>query len=99
MRTFASQSPQQLQQRGDVWVLCYDIKTQKRDGVTEYSYLEKIFEEKPTQKQIIDVLMSAKYDHNDEFAIINDKDEKPDEYAAYQAYRKDCKQLGKSLTQ
>lgn len=42
-------------------------------------------------KQRIVEKMRRKYDVNDEIALTNDKDSKPQEYAEYQAYRAICK--------
>ena len=42
-------------------------------------------------KQRIVEKIRRKYDVNDEIALTNDKDSKPQEYAEYQAYRAICK--------
>lgn len=42
-------------------------------------------------KQRIVEKIRLKYDVNDEIALTNDKDSKPQEYAEYQAYRAICK--------
>lgn len=42
-------------------------------------------------KERIVAKIRRKYDINDEIALTNDKDTKPQEYAEYQAYRQMCK--------
>lgn len=41
-------------------------------------------------------LIRQKYDASDEFAILRQKDEKPDEYAEYNAYCEQCKKTAKA---
>lgn len=47
-------------------------------------------------KQRIIEKIRRKYDINDEIALTNDKDSKPQEYAEYQAYREECKAEAKT---
>ena len=47
-------------------------------------------------KQRIVEKIRLKYDVNDEIALTNDKDSKPQEYAEYQAYRASCKAEAKA---
>lgn len=47
-------------------------------------------------KQRIVEKIRRKYDVNDEIALTNDKDSKPQEYAEYQAYRASCKAEAKA---
>lgn len=47
-------------------------------------------------KQRIVEKIRLKYDVNDEIALTNDKDSKPQEYAEYQAYRALCKAEAKA---
>lgn len=46
-------------------------------------------------KQRVIAYIRKKYDIDDEIALTNDKDSKPQEYAEYQTYRKACKSLAK----
>ena len=39
----------------------------------------------------VDAEIRKKYSQSDEFAILRQKDEKPEEYAAYYAYCEECK--------
>jgi len=95
-RTFSDLQPQQITQRPDgSYLLCYDIKQVQANPPMQaggYKYYEHVFEEKPTKKMLIDVMIKAKYDHDDEIAVINNKDEKPEEYAVYKQYRQTIKQ-------
>ena len=51
----------------------------------------------PTKAEIIEAVMGSKYSIGAEFACINNKIEKPEEYAAYQAFRVFAKGLANSL--
>ena len=46
-----------------------------------------------TRSQIIETIIKAMYSTGAEIATINNKDTKPDEYANYQAFRAQAKQL------
>jgi cupin superfamily acireductone dioxygenase involved in methionine salvage len=59
----------------------YQIAFANKAGKTEEAYKALIVEK-----------MRRRYDINDEIAINNDRDEKPEEYAKYLAYRKQCKE-------
>ena len=41
--------------------------------------------------KLVSELIRRKYDTEDELAILRQKDEKPDEFAAYYAYAEECK--------
>ena len=66
----------------------------------EAAYAEekkKYFSEK-TYKQLVSEYIREKYSVDDEFAILRQKDEKPEEYAAYYAYAEECKAKARELT-
>lgn len=46
-------------------------------------------------KQRVIAYIRKKYDMDDEIALTNDKDSKPQEYAEYQTYREACKSLAR----
>lgn len=46
-----------------------------------------------TRSQIIEAIINSMYSIGAEIATINNKDTKPDEYASYQAFRAQAKQL------
>lgn len=60
--------------------------------ITENAYLKNI-----TYEQYIVYLIRKRYTQNDEFAILRQKDTKPDEYAEYDSYCEQCKAQAKTL--
>ena len=66
----------------------------------ESAYAEekkKYFPEK-TYEQLVSEYIRRKYSIDDEFAILRQKEEKPEEYAAYYAYAEECKARARELT-
>lgn len=66
----------------------------------ESAYAEekkKYFPEK-TYEQLVSEYIRRKYSIDDEFAILRQKEEKPEEYAAYYAYAEECKTRARELT-
>lgn len=61
-------------------------KYEKRKGINKQTlYKEKIIE-----------LIRLKYDADDELALLHQKEENADEYAAYLVYRQECKDKAKA---
>ena len=60
--------------------------------ITETAYLKNM-----TYKKYIEYLIRKRYTQNDEFAILRQKDRKPDEYAEYDAYCEQCKAQAKAI--
>lgn len=58
---------------------------------------KKYFPEK-TYAQLVSEYIREKYSVDDELAILRQKDEKPEEYAAYYAYAEECKARARELT-
>ena len=76
------------------------MKAVTRDATPEEesAYAEekkKYFPEK-TYEQLVSEYIRRKYSIDDELAILRQKDEKPEEYAAYYAYAEECKEKAKS---
>ena len=66
----------------------------------ESAYAEekkKYFPEK-SYEQLVSEYIREKYSIDDEFAILRQKDEKPEEYAVYYAYAEECKARARELT-
>ena len=57
----------------------------------EYEYWQNI-----PYDEAVDAEIRKRYSVSQEFAILRQKDEKPDEYATYYAYCEQCKELVKS---
>ena len=62
-----------------------EIKLAKLNGTTEKVYRKEV-----------NRLIRAKYSISDELAILRQRDEKPEEYAAYCAYAEECKKAAKA---
>ena len=66
----------------------------------ESAYAEekkKYFPEK-SYEQLVSEYIREKYSIDDELAILRQKEEKPEEYAAYYAYAEECKARARELT-
>lgn len=48
-------------------------------------------------EELVRLLMSEKYTIEDEIGIINDKEDKPEEYSIYMQYRKECKAKARNI--
>lgn len=51
----------------------------------------------PNKDDLIKVLIHSKYSLDDEIALINNKEEKPQEYEEYQNYRIEAKEIARNL--
>ena len=51
----------------------------------------------PSYDELVDYEIRKKYSASQEFAILRQKDEKPEEYAEYYAYCEECKAYVKSI--
>lgn len=60
--------------------------------IAENTYLKNI-----TYEQYIVYLIRKRYTQNDEFAILRQKDTKPNEYVEYNNYCEQCKTEAKNL--
>ena len=61
--------------------------------VEEIKEMERLAAEMPTMSydEAVDAEIRKRYSVSQEFAILRQRDEKPDEYAAYYAYCEECK--------
>ena len=60
-------------------------KLNKMNGISEQKYRMRIIE-----------LIRLKYSSDDEFAILRQRDDKPEEFAIYNRYVEDCKAKAKA---
>jgi hypothetical protein len=60
----------------------------------EIAEFERMAADMPTMSydEAVDAEIRKRYSMSQEFAILRQRDEKPDEYAAYYAYCEECKQ-------
>lgn len=47
---------------------------------------------------LVGLFVRERYSENDEFAILRQRDTKPEEYAEYNTYCEDCKKRAKEIT-
>lgn len=67
---------------------------QRHDGfITQYSYDEAVIEQGDSRSVIIEKIIGSQYTTGRELATINNQDTKPEDYAAYQAFRQTAKDL------
>lgn len=78
------------------------MKAVTRDATPEeeiaYAEEKKKYIEIKTYAQLVSEYIREKYSIDDELAILRQKDEKPEEYAAYYAYAEECKARARELT-
>lgn len=70
------------------------------EEVEEYDvYLCNEFDmdKEPTYETLIEALIRQNYSVSDELAIMRQRDEKPEEFAVYNAYAEECKALAKTV--
>lgn len=63
-----------------------DIDLLKSNGLSSDAYGDKVNE-----------LIRKRYSLSQEFALLRQRDEKPEEWAAYNAYAEECKQKAKLI--
>jgi hypothetical protein len=63
----------------------------------EWEYDQVKVSANPTNAEIIEAVMASKYSTGAEIACINNKESKPEEYAAYQAFRIAAKELAEQV--
>ena len=63
----------------------------------EIAEMERMADEMPTMSydEAVNAEIRKRYSESQEFAILRQKNEKPEEYAEYYAYCEDCKQAVK----
>ena len=50
-----------------------------------------------TYEELVGMFIRERYSDNDEFAILRQRDAKPEEYEAYNAYCEECKAIAKAI--
>lgn len=65
----------------------------------EIAQMEQMAEQipKPTYDELVDAEIRKRYSVSQEFAILRQQSEKPDEYAEYYAYCEECKRKIKAV--
>lgn len=64
----------------------HDIDLLKANGLSSDAYGDKVNE-----------LIRKRYTLSQEFAILRQRDEKPEEWAEYNAYAEECKEIAKKV--
>lgn len=98
MKTQASREIQTYEPSGLEVRIHWNIEQKTRestDGTPEVYWQadEAICEYHDTRASLIEKIIASEYTIGREFAAINNKDEDPEEYAAYQTFRAQAKEL------
>lgn len=93
MKTYAGQPFETYQASGEELRIHWDETSYEKDGQTVYEAYEALCHVKDNRAALIEKIIGAVYSPSAEIAAINNKDSKPDEYAAYQAFRVKAKEL------
>lgn len=64
---------------------------------TELEIAERSYWQSVSYDDAVDAEIRKRYSVSQEFSILRQKDEKPDEYAAYYAYCEECKAYVKAM--
>jgi hypothetical protein len=97
MKTVSSQKLHDVEIRGGVVRLNFDAKEVTKEGMNGpemyWECLTASFPEGSTREVVIQAVIGTRFSLADEIALINNQVTKPDEYAAYQAFRAKAKTL------
>lgn len=103
-KTEANEIQPQIRKKKNLIIFNYNTQEIERtnypEGTTHKSYIcDTIFVRNgvPNKDDLIKVLIHLKYSLDDEIALINNKEEKPNEYEEYQNYRSEVKALVNQL--
>lgn len=78
---------------GDKLRIHYNETEVVREESTSYNYTTAIVDKNADKDTIIEAIIASKYSTGQELATINNREEKPDEYTAYQEFRTFAKNL------
>lgn len=99
MKVYSKTQPQTYQQENKKLAIRWnEQQVQQETGMNEqtetfWEYNEAIVDVYDTRKVIIQKIIGSVYTHDDEIALINNKEQEPEEYAEYQAFRAKAKEL------
>lgn len=71
----------------------FDETEVDRDGETSYNYTTATVNKNSSKDTIVEAIIASKYSTGQELATINNREEKPEEYAMYQEFRVFAKSL------
>ena len=93
MKTQASEPFKTYQVSGQELRIHWNETSYERDGQTVYEASEAVCHIMDSRSALIEKIIGAEYTPSQEIATINNKDRKPEEYAAYQEFREQAKAL------
>jgi hypothetical protein len=93
MKTQATEPLETYLQSGQELRIRWNKTSYSRNGQIVYEADEAICHFMDNRSSIIQKIIGEAYDVGSELATINNKDRKPDEYAAYQSFREQAKAL------
>lgn len=74
-----------------------DSDTEEVEEYDVYLCDEFDMDKDPTYENLIEALIRQKYSVSDELAIMRQRDDKPEEFAAYNTYAEECKALARTV--
>lgn len=74
-----------------------DSDTEEVEEYDVYLCDEFDMDKEPTYESLIEALIRQRYSVSDELAIMRQRDEKPEEFAAYNTYAEECKSLARTV--
>ena len=98
MKTQSSYEPQTYEVSGTELRVHWNIEQKTREDIdgttiTFWEANEALCDRNDNRNQMIEKIIGSVYSITEEFATINNRDTRPDEYAAYQALRSQAKSL------
>lgn len=98
MKTYAGQSFETYQVSGQELRIHWNIEEKTKEDTdgqttTYWEADEALCNVKDSRAKLIEAIIGSVYDTGSEIAVINNKEDKPEEYAEYQAFRVQAKAL------
>lgn len=98
MKSYSTTKPEAYQVLGSALRIHWDMVEMTREGMdgqpeTQWESNEAVCSTTDDRHTLIERIIGSVYSTGAELAAINNKDSKPDEYAAYQALRIKAKEL------
>jgi len=96
MKTYASEPFETYALSGQELRIRWNQTSFDKDGQTVYEADETVCNFMDSRASLIQKIIGEVYDVGSEIAVINNKENKPEEYAKYQAFRQQAKDLADS---
>jgi hypothetical protein len=97
MKVYSGEQPEVYVVSGQELRIHWDVKEVTKEGIdgpeTQWQAEEAVCDKADDRSSLISKIIGAVYTTADEIATINNKDTKPEQYAEYQAFRAQAKEL------